>query len=67
MMNEKRMNKFCDRKSFGQDFNWNPMSQSLNEIMSPSRIEEEGMCRNADLKSWSRQLSMLHGYCNRIP
>jgi len=39
----------------------------MNEIMSPSRIEESGVCKSADLKSWSMQLSALHGYCSRIP
>jgi|GEM_PF-6623077 len=43
------------------------MNEKINQIMSPSRLEESGVCKNADPKSWSVQLSMLHGYCSRIP
>jgi len=42
------------------------MNEKINQMLSPARLNESGVCRAADMKSWSMQLSALHGYCSRI-
>jgi len=42
------------------------MNEKINQIISPSCLEEKGVCRNVDMKNWSMQLSALHGHCSRI-
>jgi len=43
------------------------MNEKINQVISPTCLDEAGVCKIVDARSWSRQLSALHGYCSRIP